>query len=83
MSSKNTKQTSKKVASLAAETLNNPSASKTAQRLAGSALSQKSSGNQTSSEMETLASTVLGSEKYSVATKTLAGTVLSQSNKER
>ena len=83
MSSKNTKQTSSKVASVAAEVLNNPNSSKTAQKLAGSALSQSGSGNQTGAKMETLASTVLSSSKYNKTTKKLAATVLSQSNKER
>ncbi|HHW2299692.1 TPA: hypothetical protein ACUT9Q_006624, partial [Pseudomonas aeruginosa] len=51
--------------------------------LAGSAMSQASTGKQTSAEMETKASRVLESDKYNATTKALAGSVLSQSNKER
>lgn len=81
--SKNTKETSKTVASKAAKTLTDPNASKTAKKLAGSALAQKGTGKQTGSEMEDFASKVLQSNKYSKDTKGLAGSVLSQSNKER
>lgn len=79
----NKKTTSKNVASLAAQILKDASASATAKKLAGSALSQVNGGNQTSSQMEDFASKVLKSTKYSDDTKTLAGSVLSQSNKER
>lgn len=81
--SKNNKQTSKDVASLAAKTLKDKKASKIAKELAGSALSQKSSQNQTGSEMEDKASKVMKSKKYSKNTKKLAASVLSQSNKKR
>ncbi len=81
--SKNTKQTSKKVASQAAKTLGDKGASKTARKLAASVLSQSSSKKQTGSEMEDFASAVLRSDKYSDETKTLAGSVVSQSNKSR
>ena len=83
MSSKNTKETSKKVASKAGEVLSDPNASKTAKTLAASALSQRKSKKQTGSDTESLASTVLKSSKYNKTTKSLAATVLSQSNKER
>ncbi len=80
---KNTKKTSKSVASKAAKTLTDPNASITAKKLAGSALAQKSTNKQTGSQMEDFASKVLQSDKYSKDTKELAGSVLSQSNKER
>lgn len=79
----NTKKTSNKVASLAAATLQDPSASKIAKSLAGSALAQSFSNKQTGLELEEKASKVLQSSKYSEDTKTLAGSVLSQSDKKR
>lgn len=79
----NTKQTSGKVASLAAQTLQDDNASRVAKQLAGAALAQAGTKKQTGAEMETLASKVLKSEKYSDDTKILAATVLSQSNKQR
>lgn len=74
-----TKKTSKSVATLAAETLQDKSASQIAKQLAGSALSQYSTSNQTGSQLEEVASSVLKSPKYSEKTKTLAASVLSQS----
>ncbi|EKM3681696.1 hypothetical protein PUS40_004460 [Vibrio alginolyticus] len=79
----NTKKSSKQVASLAATTLQDPSASKTAKTLAGSILAQSSTNKQTGADLEEKASKVLKSSKYSEDTKTLAGSVLSQSNKKR
>lgn len=79
----NRKTTSQSVATEAARTLQDPGASATAKRLAGSALSQRTRSHQTGSSMEDLASRVLDSAKYSEATKTLAGSVLSQANKQR
>lgn len=79
----NTKKTSKSVASLAAQILQDSNASAIQKRLAGSALAQSSSAKQTGSEMETVASNVLRSDKYNSTTKEMAATVLSQSNKER
>lgn len=81
--SKNSKQTSKSVGSLASQVLRNPSSSAIQKELAGSALSQSHSNKQTGSNMESKASQVLQSEKYSDTTKTLAASVISQSNKER
>jgi hypothetical protein len=81
--SKNSKQTSNTVSSLASGILRDPSASAIQKKLAASALSQTHSSKQTGSQMETKASQVLQSEKYSDTTKTLAASVLSQSNKER
>lgn len=80
---KNTKQSSKKIASEAAKVLISPNASKTKKALAASVLSQRSTSNQTSSQMETLASTVARSSKYDEQSKSFAGSVLSQSNKDR
>ncbi|MEM0950278.1 hypothetical protein [Dinoroseobacter sp. S76] len=80
---KNTKRTSREVASKAAATLSDPNASATAKSLAASALAQSGTGKQTGAAMEDRASKVLQSDKYSSDTKSLAGTVLSQSNKAR
>jgi predicted TIM-barrel enzyme len=81
--SKNNKQSTPKVASLAAATLNDKNASQIAKSLAGSVIAQAHSGKQTGAEMESKASKVLQSEKYSDDTKTLAASLVSQSNKER
>ncbi|MDI3205121.1 hypothetical protein [Pseudomonas shahriarae] len=81
--SKNTKKTSDKMATLAAETLNNPNASAIARSLAASALAQSGKDKQTSAQMEEKAGKTLQSDKYSEQTKALAASVLSQSNKER
>lgn len=80
---KNTKKTSAAVATLAAETLRDKSASQIAKQLAGAALSQSSTTRQTGAEMEALAGRVLQSEKYSEDTKTLAASVVAQANKAR
>lgn len=80
---KNTKQSSEKVAKLASDTLRDPGASAIAKSLAASALAQASSGKQTSAAMEAKAGRVLQSEKYSEETKSLAGSVVSQANKKR
>lgn len=81
--SKNPKETSPGVSSLAASTLGNPKASQIAKTLAGSVLSQTSTDKETGAELEDIASKVLRSSKYSGDTKTLAASVLSQSNKKR
>lgn len=81
--STNTKQTSKKVASIAAKILHSKDATDTEKKLAASALSQSSSNKQTGAELEDLASAVLHSPESSEDTKILAGSVLSQSNRER
>jgi hypothetical protein len=80
---KNTKQTSHRVATLAAETLQDANASQIQRRLAGSALAQSGGSKQTGAEMEKVASNVLKSDKYAAETKELAASVLSQSNKSR
>lgn len=79
----NNKKSSPAISSQAAKTLGNPSASKTAKQLAGSALSQSAANKQTGKEMEAKASAVLLSPKYSSETKSLAASVLSQSNNNR
>ncbi len=80
---KNTKQTSKKVATIAARALHKESTSKIQKALAGSALSQVDPDKETGKRMEQLASQALRDERTSKDTKTLAAAVLSQSNKER
>lgn len=77
----NTKQTSKSVASKAAQTLNNPNASAIQKSLAGSALAQSSTNKQTGKAMEAKASAALENPRSADLTKSLAGTVVSQSNK--
>lgn len=81
--SKNTKQSTPKVAALAAATLNDKTASRIAKSLAGSVIAQTHTGKQTGADMESKASKVLQSEKYSDETKSLAASLVSQSNKER
>lgn len=81
--SKNTKQTSNHIASVAATTLSSNSASKIAKSLAASALSQHDTTRQTGAAMEKVASKVLNSDKYADVTKELAASVLSQANKAR
>ena len=81
--SKNTKRTSGKIATLAAETLSSAHSSTIAKSLAASALAQKGTDKQTSAEMEETAGKVLGSDKYNEDTKALAASVLSQANKAR
>ncbi len=81
--SKNIKQTSGRVASLASETLRSGSTSNVAKTLAASALSQRGITKQTGSTTEDLAAKVLASPKYAHDTKVLAASVLSQSNRER
>jgi hypothetical protein len=79
----NGKRTSQELASRAAATLSDPTASATAKSLAASALAQAGTGKQTGAKMEDKASQVLSSNKYSSNTKSLAGSVLAQSNKKR
>lgn len=79
----NSKKTSDSVSSLAAKTLKDENSSKTAKKLAASALSQSNTSNQTGEDMESFASMVTKSDKYNKDTKTLAASVLSQSNKSR
>lgn len=80
---KNTKETSAKVASQAGTTLQSSGASDIARSLAASVLAQRGTAKQTGAGMETVASEVLKSPKYSDATKALAASLVSQSNKKR
>ncbi len=81
--SKNTKQTSPRVATVAGKTLGSNSASRVQKSLAGSALRQAGSPAQTGAKTEDVASRALDSRKSSAVTKTLAGSVVSQANKKR
>ena len=56
--SRNSKQTSKRIATLAAETLQDDRASQVAKSLAASALAQRNAAKQTGTEMEDLAAKV-------------------------
>lgn len=79
----NKKTSSAELASKAAATLRDPSASRMQKALAGSVMSQASSTKQTGKKMEVIASTVLRSSKYNEQTKAYAGSLVSQSSKER
>ena len=79
----NTKQSTPELAHLAASTMNNPKASKTAKQLAASVLAQAMPEKQTGVKLQTLASRVMQSSSYSIVTKSLAASVLAQSTKDR
>ena len=79
--SRNVKQTSVRIATLAAETLHDSGASQVARRLAASALAQR--GKQTGAVIEDVAAKVLASPHYAEETRELAASVLAQSNKSR
>lgn len=81
--SKNTKQTSSRIAKLASETLQDTRSSQVAKSLAASALSQRGDDRQTGAKMEDVAARVLSSDKYAGETKELAASVLAQANKQR
>lgn len=81
--SKNAKQTSSRVATLAAETLQNDRSSQVAKSLAASALSQRNGDKQTGAKMEDVAARVLASDHYADETRELAASVLAQANKQR
>jgi hypothetical protein len=81
--SRNVKQTSGRIAKLAAETLHDSGASQVARRLAASSLAQRGTGKQTGAVMEDVAAKVLASPHYAEETKELAASVLAQSNKSR
>ena len=80
---KNVKQTSTRVAKLAAETLQDPRASQVARSLAASALAQRGNGRQTGAVMEDVAARVLAGSRYADQTKELSASVLAQANKAR
>lgn len=79
----NTKQTSHRVASTAARTLSNPSASALQKSLAGSALRQSGSKAQTGARMEAKASQALTNPRSAAVTKVLGASLVSQSNRKR
>ena len=81
--SKNVKQTSPKVASVAGKTLGSSSASDIQRSLAGSALRQAGRPAQTGAKTEDRASRALDNPHSASVTRTLAGSVVSQSNKSR
>lgn len=80
---KNTKQSSQEMASVAAKTLSGSDSSKIARSLAASVIAQSRTNKQTGADLEETASKVMKSTKYSDETKSLAASVLSQSNKDR
>ncbi|QFS63531.1 hypothetical protein GCS91_03990 [Delftia tsuruhatensis] len=80
---KNSKQTSPKVASLAAKTLQSPSSSGIQKTMAASALRQSGGSAQTGGKTEGKASAALDNSRSSSTTKILAASVLSQSNRKR
>ncbi|WP_277977967.1 hypothetical protein [Pantoea endophytica] len=81
--SKNTKQSSKSVTHIAAQTLKDPNASAIQKSLAGSVLSQSHTQKETGADMEAKVSQALKNPNSSDVTKTLAGSVVSQANKNR
>lgn len=81
--SKNSKQTSPHVASVAGKALGSSSSSAVQRSLAGSALRQAGSSAQTGTQTESRASRALDNPNSAPVTKTLAGSVVSQSNRRR
>lgn len=81
--SKNSKQTSPQVASVAGKALGSSSSSAVQKSLAGSALRQAGSSAQTGAQTENRASRALDNPNSAPVTKTLAGSVVSQSNRRR
>lgn len=71
-------KTSRGVAHKAAKVLSNPTSSKTAKTLAGSALAQSGTKKQTSSRVASTAARILDNSKSSKTSKSLAGSVLTQ-----
>jgi hypothetical protein len=81
--SKNAKETSRGVGSLAGRTLQDPNASQIQRSLAGAALAQRGTGKQTGAAMEGMAARALASTRSAQDTQTLAASVVSQSNRKR
>lgn len=81
--SKNTKQTSPRVASIAGKTLQSPGSSAIQRSIAGSPLRQAGTTAQTGAKVEGAASRALDNPRSSKVTRTLAGSVVSQSNRKR
>lgn len=77
-STTNTKETSDRIAHLAAVVLRRPDASHIEKELAGSALAQHHTSRQTSTQIGSLAARVLGDHQSCFEAKELAGSVLSQ-----
>ena len=74
--------TGSKVSKTASTVLRDPSASKTARSLAGSALSQAHTNKQSSKSTAHTASKALNDGRSSKSTKSLAGSVLTQKTKK-
>lgn len=81
--SRNAKQTSARVASLAAKTLQDESASALQRSLAGSALRQAGAPAETGAKTEAKAGKALDNPNSSDVTLTLAGSVTAQSRRSR
>lgn len=81
--SKNSKQTSPGVGTLAARTLQAPHSSQLQRSLAASVLAQSGTAKQTGAEMEDVAARALASTRSAEDTKTLAASLVSQSNRQR
>ncbi|PIN66191.1 hypothetical protein CKQ90_01565 [Klebsiella pneumoniae] len=79
----NSKQSSKDVSHLAAETLNNPKRLGDSEKFSRFCTVPSRDKNQTGADMEAKASAALKNPRSSDITKTLAGSVVSQSNKKR
>lgn len=80
--SKNSKQTSSHVASVAGKAFGSSSASAVQKSLAGSALRQAGSPAQSGAQTESRAARALDNPNSAPVTKTLAGSVVSQSNRQ-
>ncbi|MFM0335737.1 hypothetical protein [Paraburkholderia fungorum] len=78
MTSTNTKETSDRIAHLAAVVLRKAGVSHQEKELAGSALAQHHTAKQTSTAMGSLAAKVLADHHSCMEAKELAGSVLSQ-----
>ncbi|MDU8923639.1 hypothetical protein RYD26_01670 [Pasteurellaceae bacterium LIM206] len=77
----NPKQSSSKMASVAAKTLADPHSSKIQKSLSASVIAQSHTKKVTSDRMETMASKALSRESSSDLTKSLAASVLAQAEK--
>ncbi|MFM0505656.1 hypothetical protein [Paraburkholderia caffeinilytica] len=78
MNTTNSKETSDRIAHLAAVVLRRPGALHQEKELAGSALAQHHTSKQTSTAIGSLAAKVLGDHLACLEAKELAGSVLSQ-----
>ena len=80
--SKNSKQTSHDIASLASDVLRDPTASKEEKSLAASVLAQSSNQKETGKEVEKLASRMLKDAHADSVAKRLAASALAQAHKK-